>query len=674
MLSEAEGCDTLIAENKGEGDRLDYERKYLELLSKRYPNVQTASTKLINLSAVLNLPKGTEHFIADIHGEYDAFNHFLKNASGIIRQKINDRFHEWSEEERRRLAFFIYYPTDMIDKYQRRMTNGEFDSLVRKTIKGMVELARMLVTKYTKQYVIGILPGEFKSIIEELLYESEDHEDKKHYYDAILDAAFRTERDRKLLVELSRFIRHLAVDRLHVVGDIFDRGPKPHLVMERIMRQRQVDIQWGNHDIIWMGAASGCKVCIANVIRIAARYNNLDCLEDGYGINLRLLAAFANKTYKNDPCRAFYPKAKTKIALDESDNKFVARMHKAITIIQFKLEREVIARNPDFDLADRLLLEEIDHEKGTIEIDGTSYELADKNFPTVDPEDPYALTEEEARIINHLTQLFLHNEMLQKHVRFLFRKGSIVHKTNDVLLFHAGIPMNEDGSFMVQRIDGKDYKGKALIDRYEMKIRNAYLNRYKKKNPERDYFVMLWQGKTSPLFAKSAMKTFERYFIEDEKTHEETMNPYFTLREEQDTLERLFREFGIDPKKGKTINGHVPLDVTKGHDVVLADKRIYLIDGGMSKQYAKKTSIGGYTLISDSYSFHLVYHSRFSSYEELIEEEKDIVSVTHSEDIRERRTYIYDTDQGEELREEIEDLDKLIRNYREGVLKEQEPE
>ncbi len=652
---------------------MDYEQKYLQLLAKRYPNVQSASTKLINLSAVLNLPKGTEHFIADIHGEYDAFNHYLKNASGILKEKINERFQDLPRDDRRRLTFFIYYPTDMLAKYQKRLGEKAFEDLLRSTLKRMISLARIVASKYTKQHVRGLLPEEFATLIQELLYESEDHEDKKDYYDAIIDALFSTRRERKLIVELSRLIRYLAVDQLHVVGDIYDRGPKPHMVMERLMRQQRVDIQWGNHDIIWMGAASGCKVCIANVLRIAARYNNLDCLEDGYGINLRLLAALANKAYKRDACEAFYPKEESRVGLNEADEKFVARMHKAIAIIQFKLEARIIRRNPDFKLDDRLLLDKLDPERGTLTTEAGTFTLRDTNFPTVDfAGDPYALTHEEQRVIDHLQQLFLHNEMLQKHVRFLFRKGTIVQKANDVLLFHAGIPLTREGTFMNQQIDGETLAGKALIDRYEQKIRNAYLNRYEEKNPERDYFLMLWQGESSPLFAKHSMKTFERYFIKEKKTHKEIMNPYFDYREDHAVLDGIFREFGVDERKGKIVNGHVPLDVTRGHEVVLADQRMYLIDGGMSKQYASQTDIGGYTLISDSYAYYLVYHSRFSSYDKLIEAEEDIVSVTHSEDILDRRTYVYDTDQGATLTTQIEDLRRLIDAYRSGAIKEDE--
>ncbi|MFW6285283.1 MAG: fructose-bisphosphatase class III, partial [Bacillota bacterium] len=422
--------------------------------------------------------------------------------------------------------------------------------------------------------------------------------------------------------------------------------------------------------IIWLGAASGSMLMIANVIRIAARYNNLDCLEDGYGINLRPLSNFANRVYKKDPCTPFFPK-KENSDTSEGD-KFVARLHKAIAIIQFKLEDAIIRRHPEFGLDERRMLHKIDYEKGTISLYGETYSLLNPEFPTVDPEDPYALTEEEAHVMRHLTQLFLHNEMLQKHVRFLFRKGSMIKRANNTLLFHAGFPLNEDGSFMTQTFDGKEASGKALFDLYEQKIRNAYLNRYDKENPERDYFMMLWQGPTSPLFAKDRMRTFERYFLKEKHLHKETMNPYFNKREDKTVLKRILKEYNIDFEKGRIVNGHVPLDVTRGHDVVLADKHIYLIDGGMSKEYASHTNIGGYTLISDSYAFYLVSHSRFNSYEDLIREEKDIVSVLHSEDLNTRRTYIYDTDNGKALKQKIEDLATLIDLYRDGVLRETE--
>ncbi len=650
---------------------MTYESKYFTLLSQKFPNVQSAATELINLNAILNLPKGTEHFIADIHGEYDAFNHFLKNASGILKQKIDQNFNDLDITNKRRLGFFIYYPHDMINKYQKSWDSEAFDLLLNDVLNRMIILARLVATKYTKSHVAKNLPDEFSYIIQELLYESNNHEDKARYYQAIMSAIFKTGREKKLIIELSRFIRRLAIDRLHIVGDIFDRGPKPHMVMDKIMRQKFVDIQWGNHDIIWMGAASGCSVMIANVIRIAARYNTLDCLEDGYGINLRPLSSLANKRYKHDPCDGFYPKnAKGRNELIDHP-KVVARMHKAISIIQFKLEKAIIDKNPGFDLENRILLDKIDYDKSEIEIEGITYHVP-HDFPTVDSNNPFALTEEETTVIKHLRQMFLHNEPLQHHIRYMFRKGSIYLKSNDVLLLHAGIALNEDGTFKSQSIDGEVYKGKALMDKFEQKIRNAYLNRYEVDNPERDYFMILWQAPSSPLFAKDKMRTFERYFIDDKRPHQETMNHYFTLRENDAVLNNIFDAFGIDKTRGKIINGHVPLDITKGHKVMLADKRIYLIDGGMSKQYSKETTIGGYTLISDSYAFYLVSHERFETYQKLIQEEKDIISITHSEDINHRRTYVYDTDKGKTIQTTVDDLTKLIELYRQGYLKEKD--
>ncbi len=650
---------------------MDYEHKYLTLLSKEFPNVQSASTEFINLNAIINLPKGTEHFITDIHGEYDAFNHFLKNASGIIKEKIDQYFNTLSESKRNQLAFFIYYPTDMLNKYQNKLAKPEFQKLLRHVLTHMVQLSKLLASKYTKSHVRKTLPEEFSYIIQELIYESADHEDKERYYTAIMDAIFDMQRENKFILQLSRFIRKLAIDRLHVVGDIFDRGPKPHLVMEKLTTMKHVDIQWGNHDIIWMGAASGSEVCVANVIRIAARYNNLDCLEDGYGINLLPLARFAGKTYDNDPCTAYMPKPDATYTHDDDDQRFVSKIHKAITIIQFKLERDAILRHPNFDLSNRLLLDKINPKEGTITLDNKTYTLKDAHFPTVKfNRDPYALTTEERDIINHLTHLFKHNEMLQKHVKFLFQRGSMYLKYNDNLLFHAAIPFNEDGNLLSQSIDGEKVKGKALFEAYEKKVRHAYLNRYSKDNDDKDYFMILWQAPSSPLFAKSKMATFERYLINEKSTHKEIKNAYFKLRQHDDTLDTIFDEFELDKAHSRIINGHVPLDITKGEDVIVGNRRIYNIDGGMSKQYASKTSIGGYTLISDSYAFYLVSHERFSSYTQLIHQERDIVSVTRDEAINTRRTYIYDTDKGKLLKTQIDDLAKLITAYRKGLIKE----
>lgn len=649
---------------------MKYQNKYLELMSKEYPTIQAVASELINLNAILNLPKGTEIFVTDIHGEYDAFNHYLKNASGIIKEKIDLLFPHLSEIQKNRLAFFIYYPTDMLNKYKQQLKGENYLNLINQQLSLMIQLAKEIVTKYTKSKVRKSLPEEFSYIIQELIYESSSHEDKERYYQAIIEAIFLTKRENKFILQLSRFIRKLAIDQLHIVGDIFDRGPLPHLIMEKISTMDNVDIQWGNHDIAFLGAASGSMVMVANVIRIAARYNNLDCFEDGYGINLIPLARLAEKYYKKDNCEQFIPRGYNVKYNKSEDLSFIARIHKAISVIQFKLEYDLINRKPNFNLEDRLLLHKINFENNTVEVDGVDYPLLDTNFPTINPRRPYALNKDEEEVINHLTQLFLHNEMLQKHARYLIQKGSMYLKYNGNLLFHAAIPLTEDKKFLEQEINGDIFFGKSLFDEFERLVRSAFLNRYEKDNFDKDYFYILWQGASSPLFGKHAMKTFERYFIADKKTHKERTNPYFKYRIEEDVLKMIYDEFGLDFKKAKIVNGHVPLDITKGEQVVLANKRIYSIDGGMSKEYSNKTSIGGYSLISDSHAYFLVSHERFETYQKLIEAEKDIVSVTRSEELNSRRTYIYDTNKGDEIKEIINDLMALLDAYRSGTITE----
>ena len=646
---------------------MPYQNKYLELLSKDFPSVQAVSTELINLSAILNLPKGTEVFITDIHGEYDAFNHYLKNASGIIKEKIEKLFPDLSEDKRNQIAFFIYYPTDMLNKYQKLLSKDDFQVLIEKQLSYMVQLAKSIVSKYTKSKVGKALPKEFSYIIQELVYESRNNEDKNKYYDAIITAIFKTKRENKFILELSRFIRNMAIDQWHIVGDIFDRGPKPHMIMEKLSRMKNVDIQWGNHDILFLGASCGSEVMIANMIRIAARYNNLDTFEDGYGINLLPLARLADKYYRKDPCEVFYPKDTTTIDRLE-DLSFIARIQKAISIIQFKLEADIIRRHPEFDMDDRLLLDKIDYKNHTIELDGVNYNLLDGSFPTIDIDNPYQLNEDEQDVIRHLKQLMLHNEMLQSHARYLIEKGSMYLIYNYNLLFHAAIPFTQEGDFASFKVDDQEYSGKALFDKLERLIRSAYYNRYDPDQNEKDYFMYLWQGRYSPLFAKSAMKTFERYFLKEKPLQKEYKNSYFRLRLKEDILAKIYEEFSLNESKSKIINGHVPLDITKGDEVVLANKRIYNIDGGMSKQYSNETSIGGYSLISDSYAYFLVSHERFNTYKELIETEKDIISVTRSEEINQRRTYIYDTNKGEELKSRINDLFELLSAYRSGEI------
>ena len=648
----------------------NYELKYLKLLAKEFPTVQEVSTELINLTAILNIPKGTEHFLSDIHGEYDTFNHFLKNGSGVTRGKLDIIFPDLKAEEKDRLAFFIYYPKQMLRKYENLMEKEEYLVFIRRQLLNLVEISKYMSQKYTKSKVRKSLPKAFSYIIQELMFEKSTIADKSQYYNAIIDAIFKTNRQRKFIIEISYFIQRLTIDRLHIVGDIFDRGPSAHLVMNKMIKYHSVDIEWGNHDILWMGAACGSKLAICNVLRNSARYNTLDTLEDGYGINLLPFARYASKHYQDDDCKIFMPKNST-IKPDIDKELLVAKMHKAAAILQFKLEGLVFKRNPNFKLDDRRLLDKINYDKGTIKIAGVTYPLLDSYFPTIDPLDPYKLTKEEEDLLAQLKNAFLNNDLLQLHIEFLFQNGHIYLRYNNNLLFHGCIPLNEDGSFSKIKVDHKYYSGRELFKVLETKLRISYLHRNNKKsNNNNDYFIFLWQGENSPVFGKKAMKTFERYFIEDKNSHYEETNNYFLLRENETILKNIYEEFKIDYNKSKIINGHVPSDISVGDKPILADGRIYAIDGGMSKQYAAKIMIGGYTLVIDSYKIFLISHERFTTLEEIIDNEKDIISLNQSEEVNIDREYLYDTDKGIKLQEEIDDLYKLLDAYRNGVIKE----
>ena len=648
----------------------NYEFKYLKLLSKKFPTVQEVSTELINLTAILNIPKGTEHFLSDIHGEYDTFNHFLKNGSGVTRKKLDIIFPDFSDDEKNRLAFFIYYPKQMLRKYENLMSNEEYPVFIRQQLLNLIEISKYLSRKYTKSKVRKSLPSSFSYIIQELMFEQSTHTDKTQYYDAIINAIFKTKRERNFLIELAYFIQRLTIDRLHIVGDIFDRGPSAHLVMNKITKYHSLDIEWGNHDILWMGAACGSKLAICNVLRNSARYNTLDTLEDGYGINLLPLARYATKHYLDDDCKIFMPKNDT-IKPDVDKEQLVAKMHKAISIIQFKLEGLVFKRNPNFELENRLLLDKINYDEGTINVEGVTYPLKDTNFPTIDPLNPFELTDEENDLLSQLKNAFLNNDLLQSHIEFLFQHGHMYLKYNNNLMFHGCIPLNKDGSFSSIQIDNIDYAGKELFNILETKLRVSFLHRHNKKsNNNNDYFIFLWQGEHSPVFGKKAMKTFERYFIADKKSHYEEMNNYFLQREDTTVLKNIYKEFNINYEKSKIINGHVPNDISAGDRPILANGRIYAIDGGMSKAYASKISIGGYTLVIDSYKIFLMSHERFTTTSDIIEKEKDIISLNQSEEINIEREYLYDTDKGQRLQEEIDDLYKLLDAYRDGLIKE----
>ena len=647
---------------------MPYEEKYLNLLAKEFKTVQEVSTELINLTAILNLPKGTEHFLSDIHGEYETFNHFLKNGSGETLKKIGIIFNKYSENQINQLAFFVYYPKQMINKYDELLERDEFDRFIREKLLELIKLCSFLSQKYTKSKVRKILPQTFNYIIQELLYEDRTLSDKKEYYASILDAIFRTKRQKNFLIELSYLAQRLTIDRLHIIGDIFDRGTGAHLVMNKILKYHSVDIEWGNHDIIWMGAASGSKLSICNVLRNSAKYNTLDTLEEGYGINLMPLATFSLKHYKDDPCTIFMPSTASMVDIDKA--KLVAKMHKAISIMQFKLEKVVSDRNPSFGLQDRLLLDKINFNNFTIEIDGETYNLKDTHFPTMDKNDPYKLIPEEIEILAQLRRSFLYSDLLQTHIKHLFSIGHMYLVYNSNLLFHGCIPLEKDGSFSSLSIGRQTYSGKSLFDFLDQQIRTSFLNRYNKINYSKDFFVFLWQGKNSPLFGKKNMRTFERYFIEDKKTHYEEKNDYFTLRERKNVVMKICEEFEIDYNRSKIINGHVPSDISQGDNPIKANGKIYAIDGGMSKQYSEEINIGGYTLVSDSYKLFLISHNRFGSKEELIKNEKDIISLVRSEEININREFIYDTNKGIRLQNEIDDLYKLLDAYRDGIIKE----
>lgn len=655
-------------------EELTQDFRYLQLLAKQYPTIAEACTEIINLQAILNLPKGTEHFLTDIHGEYEPFIHVLKNASGVIKRKINDIFgNSLRQSDIKSLATLIYYPEQKLEIITKQEENLE--DWYKITLYRLIEICRHVSSKYTRSKVRKALPKDFSYIIEELLHEQPDRLDKEEYYNEIIKTIIKIGRANEFIVAISKLIQRLVVDRLHIVGDIFDRGPGAHIIMDTLVNYHSVDVQWGNHDILWMGAAAGSEACIATVLRICARYANLDTIEDGYGINLLPLATFAMDFYKNDECCHFKPKIESSKVYSDKDIKLISQMHKAISIIQFKLEGAIIKRRPHFGMEDRLLLERINFEEQTINIEGKVFKLNDINFPTVNWKNPYELTIEEKVLVEKLKSSFLNSEKLQKHIRFLFAKGSIYLKCNSNLLYHGCIPVNEDGSFKKVQIgvSGRKYSGKNYLDRLEILVREGYFykNNYEAKLYGMDVTWYLWTGKDSPLFGKNKMTTFERYFIDNEETHVETKNPYFKLRDDETTCNAILNEFGLDPKYSHIINGHVPVKSKKGESPIKANGKLLVIDGGFSKAYQGQTGIAGYTLIYNSYGLLLVSHEPFESTQKAIEEEKDILSTTVVLEQEVERKRVGDTDVGLELKQQIHDLERLLDAYRKGVIKEE---
>jgi fructose-1,6-bisphosphatase-3 len=651
--------------------QISKELKYLNLLADKFPTIQSASSEIINLEAIMNLPKGTEHFLSDIHGEYDIFSHVLRNGSGVVRQKIEDVFkntlRKFIKDE---LATLIYYPEQKLALIEKR--ESDIEEWYAVTLQRLIDVTRATASKYTRSKVRKVLPPDFAYIIEELLHESPTATNKEKYYSGIIQTIIRIERANEFIVAICNLIQALSVERLHIVGDIFDRGPSPEKVMDKLLNYHATDIQWGNHDVIWMGAAAGIKAVIASLVRISARYMNLNTIEDGYGISLMPLATFAMDVYKDDPCELFQPKIAEGPGPSSKEVNMIRKMQKAISVIQFKLEAEIIQRNPQFEMDDRNLLHCIDFGKGNIKINDKKYELRDKYFPTIDPKNPYKLTTEENEVIDRLRVSFMNSERLRKHVKFLYAKGGMYLRYNNNLLFHGCVPMNADGSFSNMKIDGKSVSGKALVDRFDVLARKAFFTRNDKKPDQaaQDHMWYLWCGPESPLFGKKKMATFERYFIADKAIHKEVKNAYFVLNNNEDVCKSILSEFELDPETAHIVNGHVPVKVNKGESPIKANGKLLVIDGGMSAAYQKVTGISGYTLIYNSYGLILVAHEAFESRQKAIEHESDILSnITYLEQNPRRKT-VADTDNGKVLRQQITDLEMLLSAYRKGLIKE----
>lgn len=653
-------------------DKYDGDVRYLKLLSKQYQTIPDACTEIINLQAILNLPKGTEHFISDIHGEYESFTHMLKNASGVIKGKIDDVFgNSLRECEKKSLATLIYYPEQKLELIMKSEENIE--DWYKITLYRLIELCRVVSSKYTRSKVRKALPHDFEYIIEELLNEQADRPNKQEYYNEIIKTIIDIDRANDFIIAISKVIQRLIVDRLHVIGDIYDRGPGASIIMDALMNHHAIDIQWGNHDILWMGAAAGSAACIANVLRISLRYSNIETIEEGYGINLLPLATFAMEFYDKDPCKEFMPKNLTDKQYGEKDKLLTAKMHKAISILQFKLEGQIIEKYPHFNMDDRNILKFINYEEGTIELYGKKYKLIDNKFPTIDPKNPNKLTSFEEELIKKLKASFINSEKLQRHIRFLYTKGALYTVFNSNLLYHGCISLNEDGSFKKIKISGKEFSGKSFLDRLDRLAREGYFAKKDSKVKEYGMDVMwyMWTGPDSPLFGKERMTTFERYFIKEQETHEEKKNPYYKYRDDEKLANMIFKEFNLDPDASHIINGHVPVKTKDGESPIKANGKILVIDGGFSRAYQPTTGIAGYTLIYNSYGFLLTSHEPFESIEKAICEEKDILSSTIILEHVVTRKRVGDTDIGEELKERIKDLEKLLWAYRKGIIKEQ---
>lgn len=651
--------------------QVESDRRVLELLAQTFPNVSAASTEIINLEAILNLPKGTEHFVADLHGEHEAFRHILRNASGNIKRKVTEVFGtSLREHEIRELCSLIYYPEQKLQLIHASESDmSDFYSI---TLHKLVRVCQSVSSKYTRSKVRKSLPREFAYIIEELLHESPSDDDKQAYFSRIIETIISTGQADSFIIALCNVIQRLSIDQLHILGDIFDRGPGAHLIMDILCDYARFDIQWGNHDALWMGAAAGNECCMANVLRLSLRYGNMTTLEDGYGINLVPLATFAMETYADDPCERFAPSLACDDETSEKSRMLIARMHKAIAVIQFKLEARMGAAHPEWGLASRDLLSRMDLSKGTVTVDGKDYPLNDTCFPTVDPADPTALTPEEQELVDKLSHSFSVSDKLNKHIGCLFSNGCMYGIYNSNLLFHASLPLNSDGTLKEVEVNGQRYKGKELFYKIGMTMREAFNDDLspEERRFARDYFWYLWCGPDSPLFDKSKMATFERYFIDDPATHTEEKGWYFRLRNDEKVCDMILDAFGVEGDHRHIINGHVPVRAAKGESPIRANGKLMVIDGGFAKAYHHTTGIAGYTLVFHSSGFQLVQHEPFTSAEEAVKNGSDIVSTTQIVELSRHRMRVRDTDMGKQLQAQIDELSELLYAFRHGIVKE----
>ena len=662
-----------MSEQKYNPEEIQQELNYLQLLSRSFRSSAEASTEIINLEAILNLPKSTEHFLADIHGENEAFQHVLKNASGDIKRKVREVLSdELNDKEIRTLCTLIYYPAEKLQLIKAEQEGGDMHDWYALTLRRLISVCQNISSKYTRSKVRKALPKEFSYIIQELLHESTGITNKNKYVKGIIEAIISTDQADNFIVAICNLIQCLAIDRLHIVGDLFDRGTGSHLVMDALCQFQNFDVQFGNHDVLWIGAAAGNKACMANVLRLCMRYGNLSVLEDGYGINLLHLAIFAMEIYKDDPCEEFGPKLEDGVTCSEKTRRLIAQMHKAVSVLQFKLEAEIIRRHPEYEMDDRLLLDKIDYERGICTIGGKRYSMRECHFPTIDPADPYRLSVEESEVIERIAHSFITSEKLQRHIRCLLDNGSMYLVYNGNLLFHASVPMNPVGTLKeIYLYDGL-YKGRSLLDKVDTLIRSAC-------NPETetslrsfsvDYLWYLWCGKNAPTFDKDRMATFERYFLKDKTVMKETKGSYYTLRNEDATVDLLLSEFGVEGDHRHIINGHIPVKTLKGENPMKAGGRLIVIDGGFSKPYQSQTGIAGYTLVYHSRGMSLVEHQPFTSTEEAIRNGSDIKSTRHLVETSTERIYVRDTDKGRDIRRRIESLRKLLYAYRNGIIRE----